>query len=190
MAEGLVIVAGTKRLSQKFVKLLTMVEPRQRQIALMRGGMVLEAWMKRNVQAQHLIDTGNLRASITSEIEGEKAVSVGPRNVRYAAIHEFGGTITPKKGQFLAIPVTTAARYAGSPRRFPSRLHAQMAGGGGALVDENGDIQYALKRSVTIPARPYVRPAMDEHGADAVKAMRDYLKKKIREIAEGTGGTG
>ena len=189
MAEGMVIVAGTKQLSKKLVKLLAMVEPRQRQIALMRAGMVLEAWMKRNVQAQHLIDTGNLRASITSEIEGETGVSVGPRNVRYAAIHEFGGTITPKKGQYLAIPKTKEARYAGSPRNM-SGLHVVIGSKGGVLLDENDKVQYILTRSATIPAKPYVRPAMDEHGADAVKAMRDYLKKKIREIAEGTGGTG
>ena len=189
MAEG-EIVAGTKRLSKKLVQLLALVKPKQRQIAMMRGGMVLEAWMKRNVQAQHLIDTGNLRGSITSEIEGETAVTIGPRNVKYAAIHEFGGTITPKNAQFLAIPVTNEARYAGSPRRFPGQLHAQMAGGGGALIDENGDIQYALKRSVTIPARPYVRPAVDEHGTEAVKDIRDYLNAKIKEIAEGGNAEG
>lgn len=55
----------------------------------------------------------------------------GVRDVVYARIHELGGVITPKKGKALAIP-------------DPNRP-------GGIL----------LVKSVTIPKRPYLRPAAD-----------------------------
>lgn len=53
----------------------------------------------------------------------------GSQNVRYALIHELGGTITAKTAKALAIP---------------------LPDGGVAFV-----------QSVTIPARPYLRPAAD-----------------------------
>lgn len=55
----------------------------------------------------------------------------GVRDVVYALIHELGGVITPKRGKALAIP--------------------DPANPGGIL----------LVKSVTIPKRPYLRPAAD-----------------------------
>lgn len=52
------------------------------------------------------VRTGRLRASILIDTKRKgKTVSgkVGT-NVKYAAIHEFGGTIKPKKGKFLRFP--------------------------------------------------------------------------------------
>lgn len=53
----------------------------------------------------------------------------GSQAVRYALIHELGGTITPKTAKALAIPLP------------------------------DGGVAFA--KSVTIPARPYLRPAAD-----------------------------
>jgi phage gpG-like protein len=182
MADTLVV--GQKELDVAMIKALKALDPVNRRRALKRGGVVLEGWMKVNIQRQGLIDTGNMRGAVSTEEESDDVVSVGPRNVQYAAIHEFGGTIRPVNAKYLAIPVTKAARYAGSPRRFGGKLHAQMVAGGGALVDENGDIQYALKKSVTIPARPYVRPAVDEHGMDAVTEIGDAIVLMLQEAAQ------
>lgn len=55
--------------------------------------------------------------------------SWGVRDVKYALIHELGGTITAKTAKALAIP------------------------------QEDGSVRFA--KSVTIPARPYLRPAAD-----------------------------
>ena len=181
MAETLVV--GDKQLDKAMTKALAALSPANRRVAMLRGGVVLEGWMKVNIQRQGLIDTGNMRGSVSAETESDDVVSIGPRNVQYGAIHEFGGTITPKNSKFLAIPVTRAAKYAGSPRRFTGKLHFQLVAGGGALVDEQGDIQYSLKRSVTIPARPYIRPAVDEHGDDAVNEIGDTIVALLREAA-------
>jgi phage gpG-like protein len=53
-------------------------------------------------QGQPLIDTGRLRSSITSQVQGQEVV-VGT-NLIYAPIHQFGGLILPKKGKFLVFP--------------------------------------------------------------------------------------
>jgi len=85
------------------------------------------------------------------------AVHVGT-NVIYAAIHEFGGVIVPRVAKMLAIPI---GNLKGSPRQH--NLHiARTKGGTWLLMDGADQAQYVLKQSVTIPARPYLRPALEE----------------------------
>ncbi len=48
---------------------------------------------------QTLMDTGNLRSSVTHEVQGRE-VAVGS-NVLYGPIHHFGGVIKPIRGKFL-----------------------------------------------------------------------------------------
>lgn len=54
-------------------------------------------------QGQPLRDTGRLQNSITPAADAT-GVTIGT-NVRYAAIHQFGGTIRPKAGPFLVFPI-------------------------------------------------------------------------------------
>lgn len=145
------IVAGSMKLSKQLARLMAQVTPRQRQIALMQGGFVVEAFAKDNVRKQHLIDTGNLRNAITAELEGDEAVTIGPRNVVYAAIHEFGGTITAKNSPY--------------------------------LVFQTADGAWHKVRSVTMPAKPYMRPAVDEHKPEVNQAVGGYLREQIKKAA-------
>lgn len=85
----------------------------------------------------------------------------GSTDVGYALIHEVGGTIVPKRAKFLAVPVTEAAKRTSSPRQMPGLRYGQTSGGQPVLVDASGKVQYLLRRKVTIPARPYLRPAAD-----------------------------
>ncbi|MDO9745914.1 phage virion morphogenesis protein [Glaesserella parasuis] len=48
-------------------------------------------------------DSGDLRSSITAESNNDKSI-VGS-NKTYAAIHQFGGVITPKKGKYLVFKI-------------------------------------------------------------------------------------
>ena len=73
----------------------------------------------------------------------------GSRDVKYALIHELGGTITAKNAPMLAIP---------------------QADGGVAFV-----------KSVTVPARPYLRPAADVH----YRGLADDIRAAF---ARGGGG--
>ena len=98
-------------------------------------------------------------------------------NLEYAAMQEFGGTVVPKKAQFLAIPQTGGAEAVGSPLNYPGNLVPIFWTGGssGVLMDDSGEVQYVLVRSAVIPAHPYMRPAFDEQGDNALDKIGKYL---------------
>ena len=116
------------------------------------------AWEK-SFRAKHeggqtLSLSRRLRNSITYTATGSSA-TVGT-NVVYAAIHQFGGTVRAKNAQFLSIPVTPAARAAGSPRNMAGLHVAQTLKGQFILVNDKGVTQFLLRNQVTIPARPFL----------------------------------
>ena len=129
-----------------------------------------EAQAKQNATTTLSVRTGRLRGSIAGTVEaGEggnlsivlRAGTPDGGAVPYARIHEEGGTIRPKSGRFLKIPVGPALTGAGVARGGrQSGLHFIPRGTGGLLADAEGRIWYVLKPSVTIPARPYLRPAI------------------------------
>ena len=116
------------------------------------------AWEK-SFRAKHeggqtLSLSRRLRNSITYKATGSSATVGTP--VVYAAIHQFGGTVRAKNAQFLSIPVTPAARAAGSPRNMAGLHVAQTLKGQFILVNDKGVTQYLLRKQVTIPARPFL----------------------------------
>ena len=105
--------------------------------------------------------TGRLKGSLTHEETAdmvEISAGGGPGEVDYAAIHHYGGTIRPKKRQFLTIP------FPGGPadKRVPLRAadFADTFVAKGIIFQKRGkdDIEplFILKKSVEIPARPYM----------------------------------
>lgn len=120
-----------------------------------------KSWRATNEGGQTLSLTRRLRNSL-SVTPGASSVAVGT-NVIYAAIHQFGGVIRAKKGPFLAIPMTGAARSAGSPRNMPGLGVAQSLKGQFMMVDgKTGTPHFLLKRQVTIPARPFLGASEDD----------------------------
>ena len=115
-----------------------------------------------------LIRSGKLMNSINYKIEGDKII-IGT-NIPYAKIHHFGGTIVPKKAKFLAVPITKAAK-AMSPRDFSDTF---VRNGVIFRKTDKGKAEalYVLKKSVTIPARPY----LFLNAAD-----KEYIVRRIRE---------
>lgn len=124
---------------------------------------------------QTLSLTRRLRNSITYEAQAG-SVAVGT-NVAYAAIHQFGGVIRAKAGPFLAIPVTPAARAAGSPRNMAGLHVAQTLKGQYMLVDAKGVTQYLLRAQVTMPARPFLGVS-DGDRTEIVGVVERYLKAR------------
>jgi len=125
--------------------------------------------------------TGRLKASLThEETAGTAEISAGggPGEVDYAAIHHYGGTIRPKKKQFLTIP------FPGGPadKRVPLRAadFADTFVAKGIIFRKKGrdDIVplFILKKSVEIPARPYMY---------AEEADVDYLNNSIADFIAG-----
>lgn len=154
---------------RELAKLSSMKTAPTLKAALTRAAVYVAGQAKRMVYAgrpEHLAaGTGMLRNSIKHEMHYPEAY-IGS-NVVYARIHELGGTIRPKKGQFLSIPV---GDWTDSPRNHPELRYAQSVNGQPYLVTEGGEVMYILRRQVTLPARPYLSPAM-ENSSDAVEAI-------------------
>lgn len=141
----------------------------------------LKSYRARTEGGQTLRLTSRLRNSITGSATASSA-TVGT-NVIYAAIHQFGGVIRAKSGPFLAIPVTPAARAAGSPKNM-SGLHiaqtwngATQEGGQFILVNDKGQTQFLLRRQVTMPARPYLGVSASD-AAEIIRIAEQYLMKQ------------
>lgn len=122
-----------------------------------------EAWAPLKWRSgRPLYDKGLLMGSVTAGGEGSvskitESMLVYGTNLDYAATHQYGATITPKAARALAVPVTQEARRSGGPRQMGD-LHVVWPKGrpSGTLRDAAGKVQFALVKSVTIPARPFL----------------------------------
>lgn len=121
-------------------------------------------------QGKPLLDKGTLRASMTTTGGKGHVENVGPlslevgTNLEYAALHQFGGVVKPKKAKMLALPLTREAVNYPSPRQFPRALFFFRSRGLGAkafLAESKGQrkkkmvMHYLLLPSATIPAREF-----------------------------------
>ncbi len=124
---------------------------------------------------------------VDGDVVGEVSAggNVAGLRVPYARIHEYGGTIVPVRGEYLAIPVGPAlnsigrARYE-SARQAPGLTFLTSRKGNLLLVKtkpgkEGGEpgieVWYVLRRSVTLPARRYLRDAQ----AVVIESLPDRL---------------
>jgi len=119
------------------------------------------------------VQRGILRNGIGYEPSTNLRSTVGvAAAVKYARIQEFGGKITATRAKYLTVPVNQEAKRAseiGTPIRS---LNLRLAFGKGGMylvpaqttkrrsrARQRGPV-FALKRSVRIPARPYLRPGV------------------------------
>lgn len=132
--------------------------------------------------------TGNLGRAIFGRVELSENDIVGRVGVdlakaRYGRIQELGGTVRPVNGQFLAVPLGPALTGNGvarcSARQFlenPSILGFDGAFiAKGVVFGKTGrdriEPVFALKRSVTIPARSYLRSSVEDERAYIMQAL-------------------
>ena len=152
------------------------------------GGRVIEGYAKINANEKFSSHATNALAnSITVEVQRNGAgvtALVGP-TVEYGRIQELGGTVHPTRAKFLAIPATEMARKIGSPRSYPGKLRFVGDDNSGALVSESGETVYVLRKQVTLPAKPYLRPALDEHKPEIVDAVKAVIGNGILEVVHG-----
>lgn len=113
-----------------------------------RIGSKLQREMVTNNRAQLRVRTGNLINSLQYKLTDRKDgidIEAGSYNVKYAAIHEYGGVIRARRAQYLKFFIP--------------------------------GVGWRMAKQVTIPARPYIRPAF----ADS----REYIMNLIRKHIEG-----
>lgn len=123
--------------------------------------------------------SGALRDSIDTAFfsDGSVGVEAGGPGVPYAAIQEFGGTITPKNVNWLTIPLSQ--RFFGRRASefndlfFINLRNVDKYGHPmGMLIDRTTeDAAYLLLKETRIPARPYLQPAVDKVVGDKNKLI-------------------
>ena len=165
-------------------------------------GVVLwgEALAKVNATTRPRVRAGILRRSIRGMVEVENSTTVlslsagkdGTVAERYAALQEYGGTVTPKRGRYLAIPFGAALTGAGVPRYRSPRdvpdLHMVRGKGGNPVLGRTigtgkgarFEGLFALVRRSQVPETRFIGRAMDairdEARAEAGKAVRDAVE--------------
>lgn len=138
--------------------------------------------------------TGHLAQSIQARViptgsglDIELRAGGGDKNVKYAAVHEYGATIKPRKAKFLTIPVHDQLKTASGDARYPSArdvpglTFAQSLKGQPLLVHQmTGEVWYLLRKKVEIPPRPYLKPAMDKMEKRLVPQVSKLLGGVLR----------
>jgi len=144
-----------------------------------------------------LMDTGALRASITYVVKNDELRVGSP--LKYAPVHQLGGTITPKVAKKLTVPATRKVKkfvMAKGVRGFISMLEGMdyrvvflkksvitippkgtPAGRYGLKLKKGeGEVIFIRKDKVVIPPRPYLY--LDS-------AQVKYLRRRVLEILRG-----
>ena len=140
--------------------------------------------------------TGELRRSIQIDISGiDKAppsVRIGPDLLRvpYARIQELGGTITPKRGKFLTVPLSDRARKLRRGIRSLRSLDLKpiRTRKGQLFLAAPGkkktELLFKLVRSVVLKARPYIRPALK---LAVPKVRKEFAKIRLERLGPRDG---
>lgn len=141
---------------KQFDRKLKKLDDQSRGAALVKsahaGALQLIAYIKLNINLVHLIDMGNLIGSVT-----EDQTFVGPR---FVWITLGPHTVYARIHEFGGIIRPTKAKM----------LH---------WFDKAGVEHFAY--AVHMPARPYLRPALDDHGDDVGRAIGAVLGAAIDE---------
>jgi len=138
----------------------------------------LQNAMKRNIKKTFHQHTGDFRRSIAIEpitVSGPNITGPVGTNLEFAEIQEEGGEIHAKRARNLTIPLEAFLTGKGSAKGSAHDVIAAPGNYGydgtffskGVLFGKKGDQVdplFALKPSVTLPARPYAQPALDEVG--------------------------
>lgn len=153
-------VVGYKELGAKLEKIAWTIRPQVGLAdALEDGAWVIVLGARDNAVRQGLFLTGELIDNILPVKVNQYRVDVRS-GAPHGAVHEFGGTFTITDRQ----------------RRFFWAMYAQT----------NDDMwkALALSQTYTIPPRPYLRPAIDEHKQAALQAVGDSVRVKVEEAAK------
>jgi len=121
------------------------------------------------------VQTGALRSGlipIVAKSLGRKLIASLQTSIRYWRIHEFGGTIFPRRAEALTVPFPGVTGWAGD---YENTFVAK------GVIFEKGESGirplFALRRSVTIPERSYLRTSIEETQGEFVTSVQEAIIK-------------
>lgn len=142
---------------------------------------------------ERLLEDFNRTKAACQEME-QKKILVGiiggkadSETMAIAHAHEYGATIKPKKGKYLAIPLTKEAEAAGSPREFNDLRFVPASNGNLLMVrDKKGangktgsEAMYLLTKSVTLPERSFIRASFDAQQNELCEIVAQQVSKVL-----------
>lgn len=173
---GQVKIFGAKEVLKKLLE-----QPEKTNAALKLAVRDTTVMLERTVKRLAPHKSGALMRSIMSSFKDEGLTGFVGTNIAYAAIQEFGGTVTPRVARNLTIPLNRQAELT-TCRRFIEAHPKQTF-----FREKNGRLflffnpskgappraMYMLVPSVKIKGRPYLRPAL--------QATRPYFAQKVSD---------
>lgn len=126
------------------------------QNAMLRIAMMIIAKAKINVRRHRMVDTGRLINSLRWEFyrQGDtQGVYIGSFGVKYAAMNEFGGTVTERQRRAMF------AAFGSRPKRA----------GKGIITRSGSEWRWR--------PRPYLRPALKDSQKYIIETIREYLRQ-------------
>lgn len=133
--------------------------------AVMAAAMVVTNEAKRLAPKKTRTLSRSIHAELVTKTATSAEATVGT-NVEYARIHEFGGSIK---------------HPGGTPYLFTGFARA----GGVTFLKKDGKypagVRFTKPHVITMPARPYLRPALDTKKAEALRVMEKALRKLVKD---------
>ncbi len=142
---GIRLTFNDKDLKRRLAKVDAAVRSDAASKGLRAGSNYLIGLIKANIAARPLVDTGDLMNSVT-----EDDIHIGDKSWIEFGPHKIYAAIH---------------EFGGVIRPIKGKF----------LVFKGKDGNMVFTKSVTMPARPYIRPAVDEHGDEALKLVGDTI---------------
>jgi hypothetical protein len=163
--------------------------------AMSASALWTETKIKEFITEIGLVDTGLLRSRVHGrvvsanirQVKGEVATN----NVKYARIHEYGGTILPKNGRALAIPFNKASALiqatAGSLRNVPGLYVVSGQGRANAFLYQSGNprVGWTLVKSVYIREKRFMRTGLQRAMPRIKELFHKATQRALRAVFGG-----
>lgn len=144
-------------------------------------GNLIATQAKVNITRQGLIDSGLMRERTEAKFIEPGLMHIGVFGLPYARIHEFGGTITPKNVQWLTIPTKPFKNL--TARGVPGLFFVQKSANKAFLFQKRGSgapvLAFNLRKSVDIPPRPYLAPAITQQRDRAIEILTNAVRQNL-----------
>lgn len=181
MAKSLdIVVTGLDKVIEKLAKYPTVAADAIKR-GLRLGALVLVREVKETIYLGHAQghlkgDSKRLRDSIHWQVDEAASEAAVGTNVIYAPVHEFGATIHAKNAPYLAFQLPGYRTGSGKLTAF-GKLAAtgEAVNAAGEAVNATG---WVRMKEVTIPPRPYLKPAIDNKGDEAA----DEIVKAVKQV--------